>query len=104
MDWQLNISILLSIGTVVASVAATIAIVKTKLTVIEGELEAYGEKTDAVKEDLSRYISSENVKIAVLENNQENHDKELNEIKSDLKTIMKDVQDVKEAVIKTKGE
>lgn len=54
------------------------------------------------KEDLSRYREDEKVRIALLESNQEAHAKELAEIKSDIKTTMVNVQEIKEAILTLK--
>ena len=50
------------------------------------------------KEDLNRYREDEKVRIALLESNQEAHARELAEIKSDIKTTMVNVQEIKEAI------
>ena len=91
MELNLSVSLLLSIGGIVASVASSLAMVKTKLSQIES---SFDEKR--------REIDTMNVKIALLESNQEHHEKELAEMKSDIKTIMSTVQDIREVVIKTK--
>ena len=91
MEINLSLSLLLSIGGIVASVASSLAIVKTKLSQIES---SFDEKR--------REMDTMNVKIALLESNQEHHEKELAEMKSDIKTIMSNVQDIREVVIKTK--
>lgn len=91
MELNLSASLLLSIGGIVASVASSLAMVKTKLSQIES---SFDEKR--------REIDTMNVKIALLESNQEHHEKELAEMKSDIKTIMSTVQDIREVVIKTK--
>lgn len=54
------------------------------------------------KEDLARYREDEKVRIALLESNQEAHAKELAEIKSDIKTTMVNVQEIKEAILTLK--
>lgn len=54
------------------------------------------------KEDLSRYREDEKVRIALLESNQEAHARELAEIKSDIKTTMVNVQEIKEAILTLK--
>ena len=91
MELNLSASLLLSIGGIVASVASSLAIVKTKLSQMESLLEEKRKEMDMM-----------NVKIALLESNQEHHEKEMAEIKSDIKTIMSTVQDIREVVIKTK--
>lgn len=91
MEINLSLSLLLSIGGIVASVASALAIVKTKLSQMESLLEEKRKEIDMM-----------NVRIALLESNQEHHEKEMTEIKSDIKTIMSTVQDIREVVIKTK--
>lgn len=91
MEINLSLSLLLSIGGIVASVASSLAIVKTKLSQMESSFDEKRKEIDMM-----------NVKIALLESNQEHHEKELAEMKSDIKTIMSNVQDIREAVIKTK--
>lgn len=91
MELNLSASLLLSIGGIVASVASSLAMVKTKLSQMESLLEEKRKEMDMM-----------NVKIALLESNQEHHEKEMTEIKSDIKTIMSTVQDIREVVIKTK--
>lgn len=54
------------------------------------------------KDDLSRYREDEKVRIALLESNQEAHARELAEIKSDIKTTMVNVQEIKEAILTLK--
>lgn len=54
------------------------------------------------KEDLNRYREDEKVRIALLESNQEAHARELSEIKSDIKTTMVNVQEIKEAILTLK--
>lgn len=91
MEINLSLSLLLSIGGIVASVASSLAIAKTKLSQMESSFDEKRKEIDMM-----------NVKIALLESNQEHHEKELAEMKSDIKTIMSNVQDIREAVIKTK--
>lgn len=57
---------------------------------------------DTNKEDLNRYREDEKVRIALLESNQEAHARELAEIKSDIKTTMVNVQEIKEAILTLK--
>lgn len=102
MSLELSISILLSLGGIVASVASSMAVVKTKVASMEKLLEEYHMKNDGLRDDLTRYKSDAAVKVALLESNQANHARELSDIKADIKTIMTDVQAVKEAVIKSK--
>ena len=102
MEINISLSLLLSIGGIVASVAATLAIVKTKVARMEQTLEAYEGRIDDLRDAHSRYQADEAVKIALLESNQETHAKELAELKSDIKIIMSNVQEIKEAIITVK--
>lgn len=102
MELNVSLSVLISIGGVVAAVASSIAIVKTKISNIEKFVEAADKRIDSLRDGMNRYQSDENVKIALLEQNQEAHARELAELKSDIKTIMNNVQDIKEAVLKVK--
>lgn len=99
----ISTSLVFSIGGVIASVASALAASKAKLTKMEKELEEDRSKTDSLKEELARYMSEENVKVALLETKQESHAKELAEVKSDIKVIMTNVQEIKEAVLVKKG-
>ena len=100
---ELNASLLVSIGGIVASVASAFAIVKTKVAQIETTLSVYDKKIEDLRDKYASNQSDEAVKIALLERNQEAHGKELAEVKSDIKTIMSNVQEIKEALVK-KGE
>lgn len=102
MELNISLSVLISIGGVVAAVASSIAIVKTKIKHIEDFVDSADKRIDKIRDDLNRYQSDENVKVALLEQNQEAHARELAELKSDIKTIMNNVQDIKEAVLKVK--
>ena len=102
MEINISLSLLLSIGGIVASVAATLAIVKTKVSRMEQVLETYEDRIDELRDAHSRYQADEAVKIALLESNQETHAKELAELKSDIKIIMSNVQEIKEAIITVK--
>lgn len=102
MELDFSLSLLLSIGGIVASVASSMAIVKTKVASMEELVENQERRMETLRDNLNRYQSDENVKIALLESNQEAHAKELAELKSDIKTIMNNVQDIKEAVLKVK--
>lgn len=102
MELNVSLSVLLSIGGIVASVAASIAIVKTKVNAIEETLSSFEKRINDVRDSFNRYQSEENVKVALLESNQEAHARELAELKSDIKTIMANVQDIKEAVLKVR--
>lgn len=102
MEINISLSLLLSIGGIVASVAATLAIVKTKVSRMEQVLESYEDRINELRDAHSRYQADEAVKIALLESNQETHAKELAELKSDIKIIMSNVQEIKEAIITVK--
>jgi len=69
---------------------------------MEEELNEYKRLVEAIRDELNHYREDERVRIAILESNQENHARELAEVKSDIKTIMGNVQEIKEAVL-TKG-
>lgn len=103
MEINISVSLLLSIGGIVASVAATLAIVKTKVARMEETIGTFDKRIEEIRESHARYEASEAVKIALIEKNQEDHEKELADLKSDIKTIKDNVQDIKEALIK-KGE
>lgn len=103
MELTLSTSLLVSLGTLLVSSASAFAIVKTKVSVLEKRIESHERLTDALEKDLQHYREDEKVKIAILESNQETHARELEEIKSDVKATRRDVQEIKEAVIK-KGE
>lgn len=100
MEFELSLSVLLSLGGVVASVASAVAIVKTKVSSLENDFEQTRKELKFLASELSNYQSEEAVKVALLESNQRNYDRELAEVKTDIKTIMANVQEIKEAVIK----
>lgn len=102
MDFNLSLSLLITIGGMIASITSAFAIVKTKVAALEKELEGYKRMVDQLKDELQNYREDERVRIAVIESNQEAHAKELDEIKADIKTTMKDVQEIKEAVLTLK--
>lgn len=102
MEINISLSVLLSIGGIVASIAATLAIVKTKVAKMEDTLVEYEKRIDGIRDAHSRYQSDEAVKIALLESNQEAHARELAELKGDIKTIMNNVQEIKEAILTVK--
>lgn len=102
MDFNLSLSLLITIGGMIASITSAFAIVKTKVAALEKELEGYKRMVDQLKDELQHYREDERVRIAVIESNQEAHAKELDEIKADIKTTMKDVQEIKEAVLTLK--
>lgn len=102
MQIDLNISLLITIGGMLTSVASAFAIVKTKVAVLEKEITSYKDTVARLKEELQHYREDERVRIAVIESNQETHARELDEIKTDIKATRKDVQEIKEAVLTLK--
>ena len=102
MDINLSMSLLITIGGIIASVASAFAIVSNKVAVLEQEIEGYKRTVEQLKDELNRYREDEKVRIAILESNQEAHAKELAEIKSDIKTTMVNVQEIKEAILTIK--
>lgn len=99
---EFDLSLMISIGGIVASVASAMAITKTKVAAMETIVSEQEKRFDALRSDVQEYKSGENIRIALLERNQEAHSKELEELKSDIKTIMANVQDIKEVVLKIK--
>lgn len=102
MELNVSLSLLISLGGILVSTASAFAIVKTKVSQLEEETEGMKRMVEMQKEDLSRYREDEKVRIALLESNQEAHAKELAEIKSDIKTTMVNVQEIKEAILTLK--
>lgn len=102
MELSVNISILFSIGTMIVSIASAFAVVKTKVARMEEELNSHKKLVEELRAELNHNREDERVRIALLESNQEAHARELAEVKTDIKTIMGNVQEIKEAVI-TKG-
>lgn len=103
MDINISLSLLITIGGMIVTIASTFAIIKTKVIALEKEFEEVRKLMDIQKDDLINYREDEKVRIAILERNQEAHNKELEEIKGDIKITMEGVQEIKEALIK-KGE
>lgn len=95
----MSLSILITIGGIIASVATAFAIVKTKVARMDVVLDELSSEIRAVREEANRMYSDHGVKIAVIENNLKTQEKELIEIKSDVKTIMSNVQDIKEVLV-----
>ena len=90
MDLTLSLSLCITIGGILVSVATAFAVVKTKVSALGDEVEEAKKMAIKLKderEDLK-------VRIAVLERNQAAHTDELAEIKSDIKTTMKNVQEI----------
>jgi hypothetical protein len=102
MELNVSLSLLISLGGILVSTASAFAIVKTKVTTLEEGFDMIKKIVETNKEDLSRYREDEKVRIALLESNQEAHAKELAEIKSDIKTTMVNVQEIKEAILTLK--
>ena len=102
MDLTLSLSLIITIGGILVSVATAFAVVKTKVSTIEKELEEAQALILSLKEELNKYREDERVRIALLERNQAAHSEELAEIKSDIKTTMINVQEIKEAILTLK--
>lgn len=102
MELNVSLSLLISLGGILVSTASAFAIVKTKVNQLGEEMEGMKRMAELQKEDLTRYREDEKVRIALLESNQEAHAKELAEIKSDIKTTMVNVQEIKEAILTLK--
>lgn len=102
MNFDINLSFILSIVTLIISITSAFVVVKTKVAKMEEEINEYKHLVDTLRDELNHYREDERVRIAILESNQENHARELAEVKSDIKTIMGNVQEIKEAVL-TKG-
>lgn len=99
MELTLSTSLLISLGTLLVSAASAFAIVKTKVSHLEAELIEAKTEVARLKDELQHYREDERVRIAVIESNQEAFAKELDEIKTDTKTTMNTVQEIKEAVL-----
>lgn len=99
MDLTLSLSLCITIGGILVSVATAFAVVKTKVTALEGELSEAKAMSVDLKKELDKYREEDRVRIALLEQNQAAHSNELAEIKSDIKTTMKVVQEIKETLI-----
>lgn len=102
MDLTLSLSMLITIGGILVSVTTAFAVVKTKVNALEGELNEAKAMATKLKDELDRYREDDRVRIALLEQNQASHAAELAEIKSDIKTTMKNVQEIKEAILTLK--
>lgn len=59
-------------------------------------------RSGEVQKEIESLRTDTAVQMAILKSNQDNHDKLLADMKLDIKTILSDVQDVKEALIKVK--
>lgn len=99
MEIDLSASLLISVGGIIASIASAFAIVKTKVAHTEQSVAALEKRVDEVIERQS----DEKIELALLKTNQVNFEKEMAEIKADVKTTMRNVQEIKEAVIAKKG-
>lgn len=95
MDLTLSLSLCITIGGILVSVATAFAVVKTKVNALEQELEEMRAMVEKLKDDREE----EKIHVAILERNQAAHTDELAEIKSDIKTTMKVVQEIKETLI-----
>lgn len=101
-----TISLIISIGGIVASVASAIAIVKTKIAHLEGVIEEFESETKTLREVYSKTIAGMDVRIALLEKTQQTHEKELTEMKLDIKSIMTTVNEISVTIktaLKKKG-
>ena len=98
MDLTLSLSLCITIGGILVSVATAFAVVKTIVSTLEQELEEVKNLATRLKEERE----DEKVRVAILERNQAVHTDELAEIKSDIKTTMKVVQEIKETLIAIK--
>lgn len=97
---NLDVSIALTVGGMVVSIAAAFAIVKTRVAVLESKIERISTTIKELHDKAEKHKEGEIVRIATLEANLKSHDTLLNEMKSDIKTTMGNVQDIKEAVLK----
>lgn len=102
MDLTLSLSLCITIGGILVSVATAFAVVKTKVNTLEGELNEAKAMAIDLKKELDKYREEDRVRIALLEQNQAAHSNELAEIKSDIKTTMRNVQEIKEAILTLK--
>lgn len=100
MDTTLSISLLISLGGTVASIATAFAVVRTKVNSLEQEFEKLRQTAILQQEEMASYREDEKIRIALIERNQETHNKEFEEIKTTLKTAADDIQTIKEALIK----
>lgn len=99
MEVEISLTVLLSIAGIIASIASSTAVVKTKVTQVENALRSNDQRTDSVREELQQYKAAEDVRVALLKSNQEAHARELADLKNDIKTIMNNVQEIKEAIL-----
>lgn len=100
MDTTISLSLLISLGGTVASIATAFAVVKTKVGNLEEEFEKLRKTVESQQEEMASYREDEKIRIALIERNQETHNKEFEEIKTTLKTAADDIQTIKEALIK----
>lgn len=98
MEIDLSLSLLISIGGIIASCASAFAIVKTKVAHVEDSVKSLEKRID----DMAERQSDEKIELALLKTNQANFEREMAEIKADVKTTMTTVQEIKEAVITAK--
>lgn len=100
MDTTLSISLLISVGGIIASIATAFAVVKTKVNDLVTEFEGLKESMRVLQEEVVQEREDAKIRIAIIERNQETHNKEFEEIKLTLKTAADNIQTVKEALIK----
>lgn len=100
MNFDINISVIMSICTMIVSATSAFAIVKVKVARLEEEMKDCNKMVETLKEELNHYREEEHIRIALLESNQDNLAKELAEVKSDTKTIMSIVQEIRDAALK----
>lgn len=94
MEITTSISMLITIGGIIVSIATAFAIVKTKVAHIELLINELSDEIRGVREEANRMYSEHGVKIAVLEKSQETQEKELEEMKADIKEVKSDVKEV----------
>lgn len=100
MDVTLSLSLLISLGGTVASIATAFAVVRTKVGSLEQEFEKLRKTVESQQEETASYREDEKIRIALIEKNQETYNKEFEEIRTTLKTAANDIQMIKEALIK----
>lgn len=113
---ELTIPILISLGGVVASVASSLAVEKVRAETLGKKIDAHIQESAQNRMETDKNIldlrnewhdmrTDNATRIALLEQDYKFHEQELQSIKTDIKSIMNNVQEIKEAVIKAeKGE
>lgn len=104
IDLTIGLSLLITVGGMIASIASAFAITKTKVAQIEAQFDDYKTYYRELESDIQNYNESEKVRIAVLENKQAILAEQVAEIKSDIKTTMTDVQEIKTIVLALRKE